>query len=102
MRRSMMIGVFALALSACALNRPMTLPDGSQGQMISCPGSLQSMGDCYQKAGEICPLGYDIVGGGTEATPFAFGNATVGPHAGTATYSSGAIVQRSLMVRCHG
>lgn len=51
------------------MSEEMVLPDGSKGHNISCDGTVLSMGDCYKKAGELCPSGYDILGRGGEANP---------------------------------
>jgi hypothetical protein len=38
-------------------------PDGRQAYVMRCSGMGRSLADCYQKAGELCPAGYDVVGG---------------------------------------
>ncbi len=90
----MILGILALAmLSACTTVRPMTLSDGSQGQRIACSGVQHSMDDCYVKAGQVCPGGYDVAGGGqgygTNSILAASGGTNLGP------------IDRSLIVRCH-
>jgi hypothetical protein len=85
--------LLCLALAACVTARPLTLPNGQSGQAISCPGTARSVADCYIKAGEVCPHGYDIVDASGEAHPVVF--ATNG------TLVAGSIVNRSMMVQCH-
>lgn len=60
---------------------------------ISCDGTALSIDACYEKAGELCGgAGYDIVNQGGQATPFfiASGN----------SFSSGAMVTRTVLARC--
>lgn len=79
-------------LTACVSATPIRLSDGSMGQTIKCPGMARTMMDCYQKAGEICSQGYDVLGGDTQAQPFAIANSNGA--------FSGVSVNRALMVRC--
>ena len=56
-------GLFALVLVAsCATSQEIVLPSGQKGFTINC-GSYEgdSWSACYQKAGEMCPTGYDIL-----------------------------------------
>jgi hypothetical protein len=56
-----LIAVFSAAiLSGCVSARPIILPDGTRGQIIRCGGTARDMGSCYEKAGKICPTGYNI------------------------------------------
>jgi hypothetical protein len=105
MQKLALLLLLACCLSACTFSRPMTLPDGSRGQMITCHGSLNSMSNCMVKAGEICPGGYDVLNGDQESQPFM---ASTGGFSATRNYASGSygtyggtIAHRSLMVRCH-
>jgi hypothetical protein len=83
-----------VSLAGCGVtSRPLTLPSGQHGQAIACPGAVRSMADCYVKAGEVCPAGYDIVDAGSEAHPMVV--ATSG------TLVGGSVVSRSLIVQCH-
>jgi len=36
------------------------MPDGKHGYSIDCSGSAVSMNKCYEKAAEVCPLGYNF------------------------------------------
>jgi hypothetical protein len=84
--------VIAAGLTGCVSATPTTLPDGTAGQIIRCNGRYSSIADCYQKAGETCPAGYDIVGGAAEAQPFAV--------ASGGTFAAGATASRSMLVHC--
>jgi hypothetical protein len=83
----------APSLTGCVTARPLTLPGGQQGQVISCPGMVRSMADCYEKAGEACPAGYDIIDASGESHPMVVANG--------GSLFAGSMVNRSLMVRCH-
>ena len=58
-----------LGLAGCTTSRPLTLPSGAQGQAISCGGKFNSIADCYAKAGELCPAGYDVADAETDQRP---------------------------------
>lgn len=60
----------------------MAMPGGGKGFMIGCGGIQHTMADCYVKAAQMCPGGYDIVGADVESVPI------MNPY------------ERSLMVRC--
>lgn len=61
MIRGVMIATIA-ALSGCATQKTVYLPDGRSGHSINCSGSALSWDLCYQKAGELCQAnGYDIL-----------------------------------------
>lgn len=97
--------LLVLTLTGCAFAQPMYLPDGSQGYNISCDGSANSIGKCFQKAGELCgQRGYDIVTREGEIIPYgaSSGGFNANPYAANGAYvsQSGAFVNRSLMVRC--
>jgi hypothetical protein len=101
----MRIALLALLLGGCAFAQPMYLPDGSQGYNISCDGSANSIGKCFQKAGELCGArGYDIVTREGEIIPYGSSAGGVSANAyqaqGAYVSQSGAFVNRSLMVRC--
>jgi hypothetical protein len=53
-----------LSLSSCATIDPIPLkgPNGNQGYTMRCSGMGRTLEMCYQKAGEVCPNGYNIVG----------------------------------------
>jgi|GEM_PF-2371619 len=38
----------------------VTAPSGKKGYSLKCSGFGRTIEDCYKKAGEICPNGYDI------------------------------------------
>jgi hypothetical protein len=85
----------ALVLAGCATSRTITGPDGRPVHRISCDGSALSMDMCYEKAGDICgTAGYAVLNADGSATPMLY--------AGGGTLIAGAIVKRSLMVRCNG
>ena len=104
MRGFLRVLALATPVAACQVATPMTLPDGSKGQSISCHGALQTMAACYQKAGEVCPAGYVVIGGEETATPFAIATSQArtghGSASGSSTYAAGNFIGRSPLVRC--
>jgi hypothetical protein len=105
MQAGKLVVVLALTfLVGCAMADEMVLPDGTKGYNISCDGTVLSMGNCYKKAGEICPRGYDVLAQGGEANPIG---SSFGQLSGTPSYVQGGyvtqygmVVTRDLYVRC--
>lgn len=63
-------------------------PDGRQGYAMRCSGSGRSLEACYQKAGELCSTGYDIVDNASAAVAASInGNFALGQ-------------KRSLVIEC--
>ena len=64
----MRIGILlSLLLCGCAISpRPLTGPNGRPGYAMRCSGAGRTLEACYQKAGQLCPSGYDVIseGGG--------------------------------------
>lgn len=94
-----------IALSGCATSKEIYLSDGSKGYSISCDGAVQNFGACLEKAGELCgSLGYLVVNQSGEAVPFstASGGYTADSVASSGGFQaqSGAVVTRSLLVKC--
>lgn len=90
--RVLLITAAVLMLAGCVSSAKTVLPDGRQGQIVSCPGLAHSMADCWAKAAEVCPKGYDVVG--TDAESATAYSATPGYAFG------GSVMQRALMVSC--
>jgi hypothetical protein len=93
------------ALVGCATSKEMYLSDGSKGHNISCDGSANSMGNCFQKAGELCgSKGYYVLNREGQAIPFgsSVGSASLVPGGGSAGYvtQTGMMVTRSLFIKC--
>src|SRR5262245_42339708 len=86
-----------LLLTACAVAKPTNLPDGRQGLSISCDGQGVGMNVCWEKAGELCPRGYDIVNKEHESTPT--GSTTWGRYTGLVG-NYGATSNKSIMIAC--
>ncbi|MBY0484226.1 hypothetical protein [Nitrosomonas sp.] len=102
--RILLIGIIAM-LIGCAMSKEMYLPDGSKGYNISCDGSANSMGNCFQKAGELCgSKGYYLLNREGQAIPFGtnVGSASVVLGGGSAGYvaQTGMMVTRSLFIKC--
>ena len=84
-----MLALAALALSACT-TKPQQFrgPNGRAAYSMECGSSLD---DCYKKAGEACPNGYDIIdrASGTVAIPVYGGGIVAAP-------------QHTLAIECKG
>lgn len=52
-----------IVLAGCASVTPEKFigPSGSAAYTMKCSGSGLDWDDCYKKAGEICPNGYEII-----------------------------------------
>jgi len=48
-------------LSGCVTAKPITMPDGAAGYEIKCPGTARSIGDCMNKAREVCGGNYKVI-----------------------------------------
>lgn len=48
-------------LGGCAAAHQTVMPDGRAGLSINCSGAAMSWNQCYEKAGDRCPHGYDII-----------------------------------------
>jgi hypothetical protein len=95
----------ALVLAGCVSVRPTYLADGSQGHAISCNGARLNMGDCIEKAGEICgSSGYTIVDERGSISPFYAASGGFKSDQKTSgggyTAIAGASASRSMFVKC--
>jgi hypothetical protein len=54
--------VSILFIFSCATSKEIVLPSGEKGYTVNC-GTYEgnTWSACYEKAGEICPTGYDIL-----------------------------------------
>jgi hypothetical protein len=74
----------------CASIEPIPIkgPNGRDGYTMRCSGAGRTLEACYQKAGEVCPRGYNVVS--QDASTVAFGS-------GGNLYAA---PQRNLTVEC--
>lgn len=92
MKYAIATAVVVVLLSGCAVAHKTVLPDGRQGLSINCSGAAQTWNGCYEKAGEQCPHGYDVLGkDGDTVAGFGAGN---GWAAGNASNT------RSMLIAC--
>ena len=68
--------IFLIFMFGCASATQTVMPDGKAGYSVDCSGSAVSMNKCYEKAAQVCPLGYTIhtqdeSGGWVATTSFA-------------------------------
>lgn len=82
-----------LALGGCVTDSKTYGPDGREAHTITCSGTVQSWGDCYKKAGDICgTAGYDVVSQNGEQGAVAGG--------GGSSFFAGNTISRSLVMEC--
>ncbi len=55
------IVLVSLTMVGCASANKITLSSGESGFAINCSGTVVSISKCYEKAGTVCPNGYDII-----------------------------------------
>lgn len=79
----------ALLLTGCVTASPTYGPDGRRAYTIECDGVQHSIGDCYQKAGQLCGAkGYNILTGAVEHG------------AAASNYFAATSSHRSLVISC--
>ena len=61
MKSILKIILVSTILAGCANANMITLPNGQSGFTINCSGTAVSISKCYEKAGTVCPNGYDII-----------------------------------------
>lgn len=81
------------ALTACTTSRQITLPDGSQGKMVQCNGTLNDMASCQIEAGKACPAGYTVIDGNERRGIASMPN-------GAGGINQIATESRSLLIKC--
>lgn len=82
-----------LLLAACVTQKPVSLPNGSQGYAIDCSRGNKGISACMNRAAELCGGRYEIVmqeSGSNGGVANTFGNSSVITNA----------VTRTLVVQC--
>jgi hypothetical protein len=87
------VTIAVASLAGCAVAHKTVMPDGRAGISINCSGAAMSWNYCYEKAGDRCPHGYDIISKDGEG-----GNGMAGG-SGSGFFGSAGNT-RSLMVSC--
>lgn len=88
-------------MTGCATSTKTYGPSGKLAHSINCPGSANSWGSCYEKAGDLCgSAGYDVVAQGGTVTPFGIANGYANAAGGSISGFSGGMVSRNLLVQC--
>ena len=60
--RKMTLSLVLLAGCAAPIEpKPISGPSGQAGYSMQCSGMMRTLEACYQKAGEVCPKGYNVV-----------------------------------------
>ena len=98
MKPLMILGA-ALFFAGCTTSKQITGPDGRTAHSISCNGGANNIGNCFEKAGDICgSAGYDVLDKDGSVVPISTLRGSNGRVSGFGT----AAVNRSLLVRCKG
>lgn len=92
-RQVLLLAGIVLALGGCAVSTQVVLPSGARGYSINCSGAALTWGQCYEKAGNLCPHGYKIIEQEGQ-TPGAVVGASPTALFGTP------IVNRTMLVQC--
>jgi S1-C subfamily serine protease len=80
-------------LAGCVTTSKTYAPSGEEGYSITCSGALQTWGDCYERAGELCGnKGYEVIDKSDERGAL-FGGNRYGFAGGTKIY-------RSILIKC--
>lgn len=61
MKKVTLLFLSLFLITACATSSKLTLPNGKQGYNIDCSGLYTGINACYEKAGSVCPDGYNII-----------------------------------------
>lgn len=107
--RTLILATLAAAavLSGCATSRQTTGPSGRAAHSITCGAAMQHQ--CWEKAGEVCPAGYDVVtaGGGQYLGQVSTAHANAswnrkGGQANAGGLSTPMVTPGRLLVECRG
>ena len=57
------LGILTVAalMASCTTSKQIVMPSGDKANLIECGGTANKWSSCYEKAGELCPSGYDIL-----------------------------------------
>jgi hypothetical protein len=93
--------LLAALTSGCAISNQTYGPTGKVAHTISCKGAMNSISNCFDKAGDICgKLGYDLLMQEGTATPFGIASGYANSSGGSFSGFGGTAVSRSIMVQC--
>jgi hypothetical protein len=70
---------FIFALSSCASVSPQKFngPNGKNAYSMRCSGMGRTWDKCYQKAGELCQNGYNIIQQSSSTVAVPYGNSII-------------------------
>jgi hypothetical protein len=66
------LGIGLLLLAGCVTTKPVSLPSGSQGLAINCPGHHRDISDCMNEAARVCGGPYRVIDQASESNGGAF------------------------------
>src|SRR5580658_4503531 len=80
-------------ISGCVTERPVALPNGTQGYAIRCPGAARDISDCMNEAAKVCGGKYQIL----DREGNVVGGAAVASGNGAVFVSA---IKRTMIVKC--
>ena len=93
MKKTILTLSFVVCLYSCATVSKTFTPDGKEGYVINCNGTVLSWGTCYEKAGELCGAkGYEIMAKNGDTGAVVSGN-QYGVYGGS-------VITRSMVIKC--
>ncbi len=114
MKNYMAIIIGCAFLTSCTYATESYLPDGAKGFNVRCGGTLNNMGSCYQKAGELCgENGFKIYGQDESRSPFLIADSQAngsimgnqnyisGMYNSSSNVNAGNFITRNLLVSCN-
>lgn len=90
MRLLLLVSVVALA--GCVGAQPVTLPSGAKGFLVTCNTEARDIGDCYNKASEMCHGPYEVLERNEGSQTYYNANQYMA--------TGGSVPKRSIMVQC--
>ncbi len=95
--KTLPLGCCILILAGCATATRTISPNGNPVFSISCGAAAQSA--CYQKAGEVCPSGYNILSANGSRYMGQLATANVNAYGGSAS-SVPMMTRNELFIEC--
>ncbi len=91
--RVLLILFIITLLFACTIASRTYVPSGEEGYSITCSGSLQTWGNCFEKAGELCgSKGYEVITKSDEQGAVIGGSKS--------SFFGGTTFHRSMIIKC--
>ena len=89
--------MIAISVAGCATSRQVVGPNGTPAYSIRCGAA--AVDSCYEKAGEVCPNGYNVLTSQGAKYLGQMGSASVSGGYGSAT-SMPMMAPNTLLIEC--